>query len=281
MYKIKFLLLFTGLVLSFHCFSWNVLGHMVAVNIAYERLHPQVREKVDKMVIGLSQEYPEIQYFTQIAPWPDALRAQKIDTFTHWHYIDFAFSVDATPVQDLTDDDNAVWAINKIEPVIRNVAGNAFERGRFLAFLVHIVADLHQPLHTVSRISTAHPNGDHGGNLYFVHYSEGPLRAISLHKLWAEGLGIFSGDPSQQSVAALTKVITSLYPEEYFGTKVHDLSTDNWAREGTKIAELFVYSTLENHVPNLEYMNKGKEIVNQRIALSGYRLANLLNQLLD
>lgn len=280
MRKVKYLFFIAGLALSFHCIAWNALGHRVAANIAYERLQPNVRAKVDKMVIDLSKEYPDVTQFTQIAPWPDTLRAQKIDTFTHWHYINIAFSADATPLQDLIDDDNAVWAISKMEPVIKNSAANAYERARFLAFLVHVVADLHQPLHTVARISARHPEGDHGGNLYFVHSPTSTTQTVTLHKLWDDGLDIFSSEPSQKNVVSLSKLVTSLYPESYFGAKVNDLSPEDWANEGVKLAETFVYTTPEDQLPSSDYMTKGKEIAEQRVALAGYRLANLLNQLL-
>ena len=105
-----------------------------------------------------------------MGPWPDTLRGQKIELYTRWHYTNLAFSADGTPLKNTVDTDNAVWAINHLLPIIGNTKANRFERARSLAFLVHIVGDLHQPLHSITRISAAHPEGDHGGNLYFIKY---------------------------------------------------------------------------------------------------------------
>lgn len=271
-------------VQTFNSYAWNALGHMVVANIAYERLQPSVRIKIDKMVVDLAKEYPEINEFNQIAPWPDSIRSQKIETFTHWHYINLAFSEDGTPLKNISDADNVVWAVKQIEPIISNSKANPYERARFLAFLVHIVGDIHQPLHTVGRISATNPEGDHGGNLYFVKYPlKNPLKnpqSMTLHKLWDQGIDLFSNDTSSSNIASLSNLITSLYPEKYFGSKVDDLTPENWADEGLAISQAFVYSTPEEQVPNENYSAKGKEVIEERIALSAYRLANLLNDLL-
>ena len=169
-------------------YAWNPLGHMVVANIAYQNLEPQVQKKVDRLVTHFSVEYPNMASFLQMAYWPDTLHAQKIETFTHWHYIDVAFSNDGSELKNLVDTDNIVWAINNIKPVIKYKYTNAFERARFLAFLIHIVGDIHQPLHTVSYISAAYPNGDQGGNLYFIRYQN---ERIKLHRFWDSGLGVF------------------------------------------------------------------------------------------
>src|SRR5688572_28964202 len=95
---------FLSLLLSSNTFAWNAVGHMLVAKIAYDRLQPNVRIKVDAMVNDLAKEYPYITNFTQLGPWPDMLKSQHIDSFTHWHYIDVAFSNDGTqPGKNLID----------------------------------------------------------------------------------------------------------------------------------------------------------------------------------
>lgn len=279
MRKLKFLVFIFGLILSIHTYAWTALAHMVVADIAYERLQPKARIKIDKMVQDLSKEYPTVTLFNQMAPWPDTLRTQKIEAFTHWHYIDYAFSDDGTPIKNLIDTDNAVWAINQTQTVVKNSNANQFERARFLAFLVHIVGDLHQPLHTTTRISAANPDGDRGGNLFKVRAITGDL--VTLHKFWDDGANSFTAEPSTANSAALAHTITSQYPEEYFGVKTKEINPDIWVKEGFNLATSFVYTTPENQMPNNAYVSKTKEISQQRVALAGYRLANLLNSLLN
>jgi len=258
-------------------FAWNAVGHMVVANIAYQHLKPDVREKVDTLVTYMQQQYPDMSAFVHISYWPDAIRYQKIETFTHWHYIDVAFSDDGTQLKNLIDSDNAVWALKNIEMVVNNEGANPYERVRFLSFLTHIVGDLHQPLHTVSRISAALPDGDRGGNDYYVFYND---TKVNLHHLWDIGVGEFDGDTSQSHINAITQSIISRYPESYFATQVNQLDPESWVKEGMNNAKQYVYDTPQNQTVTSEYIEKGKEVSEQQAALAGYRLAKILNKLL-
>ncbi len=277
--KSLFLIFFMGL--SFNVYGWNALGHMVVADIAYQKVTPSVRAKLDNMIANFSKEYPQDTTLMKLSTWPDALRGQKVESFTHWHYIDLAFSADGTPTKDLVDSDNAVWAIETIKPVIKNTHANAFEQARFLAFLVHIVGDLHQPLHTTSRISAAHPDGDRGGNLFPVHAAVGNGSNVSLHKLWDDGAGYLGGEESDSNVDTLARFIMTNYPEQSFDGKSTNLDTNAWAKEGNNLAATVVYATPENQVPSTSYVENEKKVVQQQLALAGYRLANLLNVLLS
>ncbi|RDI45210.1 S1/P1 nuclease [Aquicella lusitana] len=269
---------FCSLILPSVTFAWNALGHMVVAQIAYQELSPAARAKADKLVDYFHSEYPEMESFLNIAYWPDAIRSQKIDTYTRWHYIDIAFSNDGTPLKNLIDTDNAVWALNNVEKVVKNDKANPYERARFLAFLVHIVGDLHQPLHTVSYISAAHPDGDKGGNQYFIRYNND---RINLHRLWDGGVGLFEQSATKENAASLAAIITARYPKDYFDKQIDDLNPDNWAQEGVATAKANVYNTPENLPPISGYIDNGKQTAQQRAALAGYRLAVLLDELLS
>ena len=266
------------LVTPLVCKAWNAEGHMVVAKIAYDRLQPNVRAKVDAMVTVFSKEYPDLTDFVQIASWPDAIRSQKIESFTHWHYVDLPITADNLPTKNITDTDNAVWALNTLEPVVHNEHANPYERARFLAFLVHIVGDLHQPMHAVSRISLSHPDGDAGGNLFSVQWNQNGVHKTNLHHIWDEGLGVFTTKETLSNVDELAKAITALYPESSF-QNVTDLKPSDWAEESNSDAKI-AYETPENELPSSRYIIDGKNISGQRVALAGYRLAALLNQLL-
>lgn len=285
MKKNKLITLVVALFVCSHSYAWNAVAHRVIANIAYANLTDNARAKVDSLVGRFHQEYPSISSFDEMAPWPDELHGQKIESFSHWHYFDLPLSGDGTPVKNLADTDNAVWAINMIKPVLKNTHANDYERARFLAFLIHIEGDLHQPLHTVSRISAEHLDGDQGGNLFSIIDPVSKSK-ITLHKYWDGGLGVFDQNTnnkslSNETIASLSTDIMAHYPSDYFGAAVADLSPDHWASDGFGMASEFVYSTPERQVPNATYIDSGKKMAEQRVALAGYRLANLLNSLLS
>lgn len=267
-------------LLPVNAYSWNAMGHMVIANIAYEQLRPEVREKVDKLVGNLNTEYPEMSSFLNLAYWPDAIRSQHIETFTHWHFIDLPYNPDGTPVKaDGIDTDNAVWAEQRIQVIVKNQKANPYDRARFLSFLTHIVGDLHQPLHTVTLYSKAHPDGDKGGNLYIIQHEN---KKANTHSLWDSALGTFAGKNGRATDHAKELAVTlmQLYPASSFGDRVNDLDAASWAREGFENAKKYVYTTPENAAPSTEYLTTGRRIAEQQAALAGYRLANLLNSLL-
>lgn len=270
-------LIFLFLFIPIKVYSWNAIGHMVIADIAYQNLKPTARAKVDEMVANLHKEYPNTGTFLQLAYWLDEIRGQHIDTYAHWHYIDVPFSTDGTPIKNTIDTDNAVWALNHIECVVKNHSANPYERARFLAFMVHIVGDLHQPLHTVSNITAARPSGDKGGNMFYVRYNN---ERINLHKIWDSGLGAFEGSNSPEHINQISATIMAMYPINSFAAQEQDLTASNWAKDGMAVAQKNVYDTTENQPVSNAYIINGRQVAEKSAALAGYRLANLLNQLL-
>lgn len=251
---------------------------MVIATIAYENLTKETRSKVDDLVTYMNKEYDDMNSFIHLSYWPDSIRSQRIEMFTHWHYIDVPISTDGSTLKNITKEDNAVWAITHIAPVVKNNHANVYERVRFLAFIAHIVGDLHQPLHTVSNITANHPNGDKGGNLYNVRYR---TQLTRLHKVWDNGLGTFATTPTDKNAAYIAKAIMSHYPKASFGDRINDLDPQKWADEGSEVAKKHVYTTPENELLSTSYIENGKQISEQVAALAGYRLATLLNQYLS
>ena len=229
-----FFLGFVFLFFPLSSFAWYALGHMVVAEIAYQHLTPTARVEVDKLTVFFNKEYSVSHTLVDMSYWPDELRKQKIDMFSHWHYIDLSFSDDNTPVINVADRDNAVWTLEKMTAVIRNKQANPYERARFLAFYTHIVGDLHQPLHAAARISAEHPKGDQGGNLFFVKMNG---ERKTLHAVWDGVFDELSGRPDPAVARAQASVLVSLYPPAFFGARSHDLEPKHWAQEGLEKAQ--------------------------------------------
>lgn len=256
---------------------------MLVAKIAYEKLKPEARIKIDKLISYLHQEYADINTFPQAAVWADKIRwQQQLDVFTHWHYIDQPLVREGgDPNVNIIDSDNAMWAIDKIRSFISNDKANPYERARFLALLIHIVGDIHQPLHTVALVTAKFPKGDRGGNDYIVTYKN---KHSNVHKVWDEGVGAFEhaySDP-EMSTAELNSQATSIaarYPVIFFSDRLKQTDIQAWLKEGMTIAEKNVYSTPENQPLSSAYIQKGSAVAEQQVALAGYRLAEMLNQL--
>lgn len=279
----KFIARISALVCFSLCSTWSFAwwepGHKLVAMIAYQRLTPEVKSEVDKLVVAFGRDYPSVTQFSDLAPWPDSLRGQKIESFTHWHYINRPYTPDKTPVHENIDTDNAVRAMELLEPVLKNNNANTIEKARFLAFAIHILGDLHQPLHTITLYSANHLDGDRGGNLYMLKNPSNPNASINLHSLWDSNFGSLANE-AHPDLNKLTLTLTAQYPESFFGDRVKNLSAERWSDEGGEIAKKYAYAIPENQMPAKVYQSQSEQVINQQLVLAGYRLANYLNSIM-
>lgn len=268
------------LPLTFHCaFAWDAMGHRIIAAIAYDQLTPTAKAKSNELIDYLADAYPYNSSFQTASSWADFLRQDGVDTFDAWHFINQPFSDDGTPTHP-AGATNIVWAINQCIAILQNPSSNQFEKAFFLRFLLHLVGDAHQPLHCANRFSADFPKGDQGGNLLLIKQDN----YNNLHAYWDDGLGFFESScnlsmTKSQQAKCLAEKIEQDYPESFFQQKANDLNPGDWAAESFTIAKDFVYQTPEYRSLSKSYQQQGQRIVEQQLALAGYRLANLLNLL--
>lgn len=275
-------------------FAWGDTGHMLVGYIAYSRLKPQALKRVDELVklIIFTRTNKQGKKITityvpaTIACWMDDLRS-KTTAFDSWHYTNIPFfdgvaenpSIGPKPINAVTQIE---WAIG----VLKSNAAKS-KKADALAYLFHLVGDIHQPLHSTSRYTTAHPNGtgDLGGNLFLLKGAKRP----NLHSYWDAGGGLFGfNDVSRplssagwQQLANYAFDITTAYPVNKV-PNLNEMEPGVWAQEGHDLVEENAYiGVMENKNPdkNPEYPTKVKDVARLRIALAGYRLGNLLNEI--
>lgn len=273
--------LFLGLIPSL-AFGWIDTGHMLIAAIAESDLKPDVKKEIDRLVkIGGTET---TRTFWTAACWADDTKARENAA---WHYINFHFRDDGKPVDNKPLEENVVWAIERFKKVLADKKRPDLERADALRYLIHFVGDVHQPLHATARDSEAFPRGDRGGNEFKIRAPQGMRpEPRNLHFLWDLGGGLYGEAPRPLErgtvtfVETLARDIRKEHPRTALKVvSVQDPST--WAQEGVKIARESVYTLPENSIPTPEYLAKCKAVCRQQIALAGYRLADLLNALLD
>ena len=144
-----------------------------------------------------------------------------------------------------------------------------------LRIILHIVGDIHQPLHAVTKVSHNYPQGDRGGNLVLLQKNR---IAPNLHAYWDRGAGLWSTHHhySSRQIKTIAKRLESKYPCSL--QKNTDLDPMHWALESHQIAINLAYHSLPSaNQPSLEYQQKAQQQSQERVALAGCRLANLLN----
>lgn len=275
--RITIILSTVALLMPAWAMAWNATGHEVVAQIAYDNLNPKARTEVDKLYPVLGQYFPQIDTFTAIATWPDVIIANGTTAFSAWHYINLPLVIGKVRAPRHPPTENVVWAIGQAQATLTSQQTNVYTNSMFLAFLIHFVGDIHQPLHAVSLYSKQFPKGDRGGTLFPINSSS----ADNLHEFWDDGLGLYSPTfaPNAKTIRQLASKIEKAYPASYFGNQPQDLSPMDWAHESYVIDKQYVYQIKPNAHPSAKYIAQGQLIAEQRVALAGYRLANVLNQI--
>jgi len=280
-------------------FAWNVTGHEIVAAEAYDLLaksHPETVVKIvellkqhplyDKMMASKLDAVPTEDRYKWLmmvaARWPDDVRRGPAG-YSHptWHYVDFPI----TPPGDLTvgpqpEPPNALTSLVGQLHVIKD-DNPAADKAVAICWVLHLVGDIHQPLHCVSLYSRQHVKGDKGGNDTFVRFED--KRTINLHQLWDETLGQDAKFKACSNTAA-----ELLARPEFAQDKLPELKDDpqpsNWVAESVDIAKRIAYAgmTIDGGtadagqvLPN-DYGKQAKATAERRMVLAGYRLAEQL-----
>jgi hypothetical protein len=280
---------------SADCFAWGPGGHMMVAYIAYQRLNATAKREVNRLLalpIDPAAVTARSTDFVNAAHWADDVRdSPDFKRFAVEHFADFPFSVDGTPVPtDLPDTDNVIVALQKNVDVLRNSTDDN-ARAQALRFIIHFVGDIHQPLHCSTRVDSAHPKGDQGGNGFFVRVlgTNGKVNKVKLHSYWDGGLDSFpkgGGPPTfppppLSTIPSAASVARRGHPATDPNLRL-DNPTDfeGWAKESSALAESSAYDHLSpDGTPSAAYKRGGVEIARKRVAWGGYRLAALLNSI--
>lgn len=261
--------LFLGMITNSQ--AWNAIGHKLVAQIAYDKLTPEARELFNGYNQDFSMVFPSTNFITS-ACWLDAIRSKDNHWFDTLHYIDQSFSKDGTPLVPIPHI-NALWGIKQALAVLSSPKASSADKGLSLRVLIHVIGDIHQPLHTVTQVSKKYPKGDLGGNLFFL--AKNPI-GKNLHQYWDNGGGLLKGRFKIDKIKSKATQFSKKWAcDEVFTEK----SPQNWINESRKIAFTQAYTIKPNTIPNKNYQHNAKKITQQQIYLAGCRVATVLNQI--
>lgn len=259
-------------LLPVRSFAWGARGHEVIADVAYFRLTPQTRRNVRLLLGGESLAFA--------STWADAVR-QRRDATLGWHFVDIPANAQGFDEQRdcfrpqgkhknaRTDRHNC--AVDRIEifmRVLANPDASRRQREEALKWVVHLVGDLHQPLHAIREA--------HGGNdielpvFGDTHCGDYPC---NLHRVWDVTLLEHADLSEREYVRRIQAMIRLEGPDGKAGGTPED-----WANESHEEARAIL-----RHRPakvDQAYYNANIHMVDEKLALAGLRLAALLNRIL-
>ncbi len=303
---------FLALLLASPASAWWCEGHQIVALISESHLSPAALAGVNALLKSQPVD-PATRRGCQNGPadlmadastWADDVK--KSDRTGSWHYMDIPLGQKkgdieqwCKPVGPLNNDQDRTGCILSALRYNLNILHDSkesdTERATALRYLIHLVGDLHQPLHTTA-------NNDQGGNCTPAQFFADP-KITNLHSIW-DGM-IVNRDLLLQG-AAVPDVARSL--DAKFGSKYkdwtkHGIDFDGWARESHELAQKYVYGKLEPKVTaeafdpaatckdhaqrytdlhikiDSAYQEAAAPIVEEQLAKAGYHLAEVLNQI--
>ena len=178
--------------------AWGYEGHRVVADLARPYLTPEVRGKVDAL-LATDNDTLSGHDMTEEATWADSWRGANHPETGDWHFVDteldspdvkaacFGEKAIAGPASKGPAEDCVVDKINQFAAELADPQVDQGECLLALKYLLHLVGDVHQPLH-------ASDNHDKGGNC--VRLALGAARPTTLHSYWDTGfLAWFGPDP--------------------------------------------------------------------------------------
>ena len=283
-----------GVVLLILCaptlsLGWGPGGHMMVASIAFNRLNPRAKAKAQALLalpIEPTDKTNKTKDFVNAAHWADDIRdSPGFAQFAELHFIDTSFSSDGTPLPALPTP-NVVTALQENVAILKNPGSDQNAQAQALRFIIHFVGDIHQPLHSATRVSSALPKGDDGGNGVMLKVAG---RSVKLHSYWDGGIGAFPrGGPGPNFAPPALSTIGPAAAQAMAGNPATDpklklndpTNFDGWAQESFALAKSTAYKGMKNGVtPSAAYNTKALKVARQRVAWGGYRLAALLNSI--
>jgi hypothetical protein len=282
-------------------YAWDELGHRVVARIAWDNMTPRARATAVRLLMaapevsGLAALMPRTgtleerqrELFLWAAVWPDMIRGREHpgNRYAHsdWHYVNFFW--EQRPDGRIVDRDDKGTAgellnqLGRIRTELADPARADSSRAIDLAWALHLVGDGHQPLHNNARITAERPDGDRGGNSFLL---QGIYPFNNLHAYWDALVGIsMPWAPADRSEADYVGSIASRLEREWprgrMSGQIFPGEYPRWSREGVRVAQNTAYATPEGQRPTARYRSMAWDAAEPRIALAGYRLADMLN----
>jgi hypothetical protein len=253
------LILAAGPVRADHDDFWGQLGHRIIGRVASSQLTPAARAAVRQLLPGES--------LGSVASWADQIRPQRPETGP-WHYVNIpVWDSVFRPATVCPGGDCVIAALERQLAILSDRNKPSAERAEALKWVVHLVGDMHQPLHVGDR-------GDRGGNDVKVTYDGKPG---NLHAVWDTGLLLATGVSEEQFVVRFERTIRQ---RGDLG-RLTSGSIVDWAMESHAVSRDVAYPFLPTSLDLDErYLAKVRTILEDRMLRASVRLAALLNKAL-
>ena len=256
----KIIILSLFIYLPLQSMAWGLIGHRVVGEIAEYYLTSSTKKKIRQI---LGNESLAIS-----SNWADFIKSDTAYRYlNNWHFVNFDSAISYQQMQNYLATDTSIDAYTKLTFMLAEMKKKNLPQAQklmYLRLIIHIVGDLHQPLHAAA-------NGTRGGNQVRVLWFNEPS---NLHRVWDEHLVEYQ----QLSYTELTRSINFISIEERKRLQSQPIS--EWLYESYSISNKLLEEIKQpNQKLSFEYNFKHHQTMNEQLLKGGVRLAGILNEL--
>lgn len=272
-------------------YPWWETGHQTVARVALTRLTPAARTRVARILNVADTPEALSDALAKASTWADETKAET--KTGEWHYIDLTLDDQRADIAKRCPKEDCAPARIAIFAARLTLDGSHDQQWSeldSLRYLIHLVGDIHQPLHAIS-------DADLGGNCERLNP---PIdTANNLHALWDGGI-INRMNLDDRSLAADLEAHELAEMSQGAQTEILRGNQDDWVWESHTLAERVIYrrlhipvepilfprgcqdapSDITNFRPQIDgiYLNDMQPVIRMQLAKAGLRLAKLLNE---
>lgn len=259
--------------------AWSQQLHTTISTKVYASLSKKEKKYYERLASSLPYSGKQKLSFVHMSSWVDTIKQEPIgslfknnipedlrvfqsSTSAAWHYDNFFYFPNDVPRCRPSNKGLLLQAITRIDQALKKDISKAQE-ALLIAFMVHLMEDAHQPLHTSSRVDK-HCKHDRGGNNTCIKYYAKKC-VTNLHQLWDQGFG--------------------LSRDKAFWASFHYRVSDEKSRFTDLISKVLaegqglapkVYLVKPNLAPSADYIAWAKNISAERLTLGTFRITEYL-----
>ncbi|NVJ87925.1 MAG: S1/P1 nuclease [Flavobacteriaceae bacterium] len=236
---------------------WGQNGHRVTGKIAENHLSRKTKRKINKLLKGESLAF--------VSTYADEIKSDReYRKFSPWHYVNFPIAGEYDP-KERNENGDIIYGINFCIKTLKDENSSTEDKVFYLKMLVHLMGDLHQPLH----IGRAEDKG--GNDIQLRWFNEG----TNLHSVWDTKM-IESWNMSYLELANNAKELSKEEIKELQQGSVID-----WMYDTRKITQKVYNSAKSGEKLSYRYSYLYFPIVREQLQKGGIRLAKVLNDIFD
>ncbi|QCW99256.1 S1/P1 nuclease [Aggregatimonas sangjinii] len=255
MKKIVFFLFLAAQMSFGNDMVWSKTGHRAVGEVAQEHLTRKARKAITAILDGES--------LAAVSNFADEIKADsKYREFSAWHYVNFPEDKKYSDVEP-SENGDLIIGIEKCVAIVKDEQSSKEDRAFYLKMLVHLIGDLHQPMH-VGRLE------DKGGNDIQVQwFNDGS----NLHRVWDSGMINAYGMSYTELAASLPRLNKTQKKAIQAGTVL------DWVEESQDIANELYDSVAVGEKLSYRYNYVWWDTLEKQLQKGGLRLAKVLNEL--